>query len=110
VDRLVALADALPVIQVPLDQIADLDKPYWYDHGCAPTCRSIVEHMRLTQQADLSFPIILSADGGVMDGMHRIARALLEGRAHISAKRFASDPPPDHVGLGPDELPYPDSE
>jgi hypothetical protein len=108
VDRLVALAAALPVIEVPLDQIADLDKPYWYDHGYAPTCRSIVEHMRLIQQVDLRFPIILSADGGVMDGMHRVARAVLEGRAHISATRFAHDPAPDHVGLGPDDLPYPD--
>jgi hypothetical protein len=109
VDRLIALADALPAIEVPLSEIADLDKPYWYDHGCAPTCRSVLEHVRLINAVDLRFPIILSSDGGVMDGMHRVARAVLDGHKHILAKRFSRDPPPDYVGLGPDELPYPDS-
>ena len=31
------------------------------------------------QVADLSFPVILAAEGRVMDGMHRIAKALLLG-------------------------------
>jgi hypothetical protein len=109
VDRLIALAGALPTIEVSLDEISDLDRPYWYDRGYLPTCRSVLEHMRLIQQVDLQFPIILSSDGGVMDGMHRVARAVLEGRAHILAKRFSHDPAPDYVGLSPDELPYPDT-
>ena len=108
-DRLVALAQALPTIDVPLEEIGDLDKAYWYDHGYAPTCRSVLEHMRLIQAVDLRFPIILSSDGGVMDGMHRVVRAALEGRAHIAAKRFSQDPAPDYVGLGPEDLPYPDT-
>jgi hypothetical protein len=107
VERLVALAAALPVIEVPLEEIGDLDKPYWYDHGYVPTCRSVLEHMRLIHEVDLRFPIILSSDGGVMDGMHRVAKAALEGRAHILAKRFSQDPAPDYVGLAPEELPYP---
>ena len=32
---------------------------------------------------DVAYPIILGHDGRVMDGMHRIARALLDGRAEI---------------------------
>ncbi|MGH3263648.1 MAG: hypothetical protein ACRDNS_16835, partial [Trebonia sp.] len=36
-------------------------------------------------QVDLSHPIILGPDGRVMDGMHRIARALLEGLPAINA-------------------------
>ena len=55
---------------------------------------------------DLRWPIILSADGGVMDGMHRIAQALRLGHTHIAAVRFAVDPPPDHVGVDPDALDY----
>lgn len=31
-------------------------------------------------EADLAFPIILSADGRVIDGMHRLLKALLNGR------------------------------
>ena len=62
--------------------------------------------MRLIEQADLSFPIILAANGEVMDGRHRIAKAALTGRATITAVQFTTDPPPDHVGRGPDDLPY----
>jgi hypothetical protein len=106
VDRLVMLAKDLPVIHVPLSEIIELDKPYWYDHGYVPTCRSIAEHARLIAEADLAFPIILSSDGRVMDGMHRVAKAAMEERSAISAKRFDRDPDPDHVGVDPADLPY----
>lgn len=106
VDRLVTLANDLPTIQIPLSAIGELDKPYWYDHGYLPTCRSIAEHARLINDANLSFPIILSSDGRVMDGMHRAAKAAMEGRRSISAKQFAEDPEPDYVGVDPEELPY----
>ena len=39
--------------------------------------------------ADLRRPVILSADGRVMDGMHRIAQALRLGHTHVAAVRFA---------------------
>lgn len=106
VHRLVELAKPLPVVQVPLAAIRELDESYWFDHGYAPTCRAVVEHARLIQEVDVSFPIILSADGRVMDGMHRVARALLENLASLPAKRFIQDPPPDYVGIAPDDLPY----
>ncbi|MDQ6746414.1 MAG: hypothetical protein M3Z27_10435 [Actinomycetota bacterium] len=50
-------------------------------------------------EADLSYPIILGHDGRVMDGMHRIARALLEGRNEIDAVRFTSPLEPDYRDL-----------
>jgi hypothetical protein len=65
-----------------------------------------VEHIRLIEAADLSFPIILASDGRVMDGMHRVAKALLLGRAVIEAVQFTGDPEPDYVGMHPNELPY----
>ena len=61
--------------------------------------------VRLTQ-IDLAFPIILSADGSVMDGMHRVAKAVRAGHDGIDAVRFERDPEPDYVGRGPDDLPY----
>lgn len=66
----------------------------------------MLEHMRLIEEADLSFPIIMSAAGAVMDGMHRVATAALQGRIEIEAVQFVEDPAEDHVGRGPDELPY----
>lgn len=62
--------------------------------------------MKLIEEADRSFPIILSATGAVMDGMHRSAKALLQGREEIDAVQFDRDPEPDQIGLRPDELPY----
>ena len=63
-------------------------------------------HLQLIERADLSFPIILGADGRVMDGMHRVTRALRDGHSEIQAVRFERDPEPDSVGCRPSELPY----
>lgn len=72
----------------------------------APTWRSLIAHVRLIDDADLRYRIILAADGRVMDGMHRVAKALRAGMRDIEAVRFVEDPPPDHVGRTPEELPY----
>jgi len=53
-----------------------------------------------------ALPIILSPDGRVMDGMPRVAKALMQAAKMISARQFARDPKPDHVGVEPDRLPY----
>jgi hypothetical protein len=100
------LTKDLSTIQIPLSAIGELDRPYWYDHGYIPTCRNIAEHARLINEADLTFPIILSSDGRVMDGMHRVAKAAMEGHDAVSARQFSQDPEPDYVGIDPDKLPY----
>ena len=106
-DRLVALSAGLPRETIPVESIRELDEAYWgADDGVRMTCREVVEHMRLVEEADLSFPIILSSDGRVMDGMHRVARALLEGRAEIEAVRFREDPKPDYMNVRESDLPY----
>jgi hypothetical protein len=64
------------------------------------------QHIRLIETADLRFPIILSSEGRVMDGMHRVVKALLAGRATIDAVRFTVDPEPDYIGVDPNQLPY----
>lgn len=76
VDRLVELSQNLPVRDVELSSIGEVDTVYWFDEETdTPTVRSVVDHARLIQEADTSYPIILGHDGRVMDGMHRIARA-----------------------------------
>lgn len=47
------------------------------------------------------YPVILSADGRLMDGGHRIAKAWLSGATTISAVRFTTDPEPDYIQPGP---------
>lgn len=107
VDRLIELAADLPVQDVRLGSIAELDTVYWFDgRRERPTVRRIVDHVRLIQDVDMRYPIILGHDGRVMDGMHRIARALLEGRETIEAVRFVDHPEPDYRDCQPEELPY----
>lgn len=92
---------------VPLSAIRELDEPFWFGGGNeAATCRAVAEHARLIAETDLEYPIILGADGRVMDGMHRVAKAYLEGRAVIAAVQLAIDPAPDFVGVDETELPY----
>jgi hypothetical protein len=105
VDRLIQLSEHVPRKPVALDDIREIDED-WFGEDERPTWRAMLEHVRLMEEADLSFPIILSANGDVMDGMHRVAKAVLEGRSAIDAVQFAEDPEPDHVGLGPNDLPY----
>ena len=52
--------------------------------------------------------VILSPKGEMLDGVHRVAKALLEGNEHIEAVRFDRDPEEDHVGIRPTDLPYDD--
>jgi hypothetical protein len=102
VDRLVASTRHLEPESVPLACIREIDESYWG----AMTCREVAEHAALIGQCDPGFPIILSSDGRVMDGMHRVLKALMQGASHIKAVRFAVDPEPDYVGVSPEDLPY----
>lgn len=107
VDRLIELSCGLPVKQVAVESIAEIDTSYWFDgSGEPPTVRKVAEHARLIFEADLTYPIILGHDGRVMDGMHRVARALMEGRVEIGAVQFPSPLEPDYRSCQPSDLPY----
>jgi hypothetical protein len=107
VDRLIHLSRGLPMHAVAVDSVREVDTVYWFDAStAAPTVRAIVEHARLMLDADLSFPVILGPDGRVMDGMHRIARAMLDGKRAVSAVRFPALPEPDYRDCQPADLPY----
>jgi len=103
IDRLVALSKDLEGQLVPIASIREVEEPYW---GQPMTCRNVAEHALLIEEADLGCPIILSSDGRIMDGMHRVLKALMRGESHIRAVRFRTDPEPDFVGVDPEDLPY----
>jgi hypothetical protein len=106
VDRIVELTTSLPVEDVDLADLFEIDTVYWFDDWQRPTVRKVVEHIRFVQEVDPSHPIVLGPDGRVMDGMHRVARALLEGRATITARRLRVLPDPDYRNCHPQDLPY----
>jgi hypothetical protein len=107
VDRLIELSRDLEVERVPIDSIREIDTEYWFDGSAeVPTVRKVAEHAKLIAEVDTSYPIILGHDGRVMDGMHRIARAILDGRREIAAVRFPAPVEPDFRSCLPHELPY----
>ena len=107
IDKLILLTEGMSDEEIPLSAIRELDEPYWDgSRDDPPTCRAIVDHMRLVLAADLSCPVIVCPEGRVMDGMHRVAKALLQGRDHVEAYRLPALPEPDHINIDPADLPY----
>ncbi len=106
VDRLILLSSKLAPQSVKLSEIAEIDEPFWFDGpGVAAICRVIAEHAQLIEEVDLSYPIIMCSNRRVMDGMHRVLKALNAGHVSIDAVIFDQDPEPDYVDVLPDDLP-----
>jgi len=61
------------------------------------TLREMVMHMKAVNDADMECPIILDEDGDIMDGRHRIMKAILLGLPTIKAVRFEDNPNPCRV-------------
>ena len=54
-------ARGLPVYQVALADIMELDEDCWFD-GRAPTCREVAEHSRRITDADLGYGRLTDGD------------------------------------------------
>jgi hypothetical protein len=94
-ERLWQLAEGLPVFTIAIDAIPEFDQNCWFRDP--PTCREVAEHARQIMDADLDFPVIFSADGRLMDGGHRIAKAWLLGHTEIKVQRFDRTPEPEYI-------------
>lgn len=88
--RLFELAKDLPVMEIPIDHLNLADKLTVNP----PRLRRFATEMKLVMEADLKYPIILDEDGEIMDGRHRIVKALYLGKKTIKAVRFETDPEP----------------
>lgn len=91
VPRLFELARDLPVMDIPLDHLN-----VWHKYD-GITLREMVMHMNAVNDADLSKPIILDEDGELMDGRHRVMKAMLTGKKTIKAVRFDENQQPCQV-------------
>ena len=108
IDILIEMSKDFNVKTIPLSYIKEYDENWWFGNANdTPTCRAIVEHFKLANECDLSYPIILSSNGRIMDGMHRVCKAYLEGRETIDVVQFEVDPEPTYVDVQDvDLLPY----
>ena len=58
VDRLIELSADIPVEDVELASIGEVDSVYWFNQGNErPTVRRVIDHFRLIQDVDLSYPV-----------------------------------------------------
>jgi len=55
----------------------------------------VAHHYMRIRNADTSIPIIISPVGGILDGYHRIVRALVDGEKYVMALRLTDMPEPD---------------
>lgn len=91
VSRLFELAKDLPVMDIPIDH---LNVYYRFEEL---TLRDMVMHMKAVEKADLNYPIILDEDGDLLDGRHRIMKAILTEAKTIKAVRFDENPAPCRI-------------
>jgi len=83
----IMLSEDLKVKTLPIE-----DLYISYGSPCENSLRSFCEHMKGVDEADLKYPILLNQDGCIIDGRHRLAKALILGRKTIKVKRFIKDP------------------
>ena len=55
-------------------------------------------HMKRCQKTDLKYPVIMDESGYIIDGWHRVSKALILGHETIKAARFKENPPFDYLG------------
>ena len=96
-DNLWQKAKALKMQPVKIAKIKEFHMNCWFDEKNPPTCLNVARHAQRIAAADLAYPIILSSDGGLMDGGHRLAKAWNQGLEYVDAVQFTEDPEPDYI-------------
>lgn len=91
VPRLFELSKSFKVMDVPLDH---LNVYYTYSNL---TLRDMVMHMNAVNSADLTKPIILDENGELMDGRHRLMKAMMLKKKTVKVVRFKKNPSPCRV-------------
>lgn len=91
VSRLFELSKSLKVLNIPLDHI---NMNYGYEDL---SLRELCGHMMAVNSADLTCPIILDEDGQIMDGRHRLMKAIINNKSTIKAVRFLENPSPCRI-------------
>lgn len=89
VTRLIEHSKLLPVFDIPLAGIFIGEKVF----SESRTARDIAEHVKRVNETSLNYPILLDPNGFIMDGWHRIVKALIENKETIKAVRFTEMPP-----------------
>lgn len=86
-------AKGLKEFDYPINLIDKEEENVW----SVETIADFISHSKRVEGADLSFPIIVSSQGSIMDGYHRICKAVLQGLESVKAVQFDVDPEEDYI-------------
>ncbi len=96
-EKLWKISKDFEVFEVNVEDFPELDMDCWFGNDTKPTLRKIAEHCDKINMASLKYPIILNSDGSLMDGGHRLCKALISGIKTVKAVKFESMPKPDKI-------------
>lgn len=97
VRKLWKIAKSIPIQTISASELSWIldEKKVWDDNF---TPRDIInlsdaekkdnEHWIRIKNADVSYPILISADGWIIDGVHRFCKLLLSGNNMIRVRKF----------------------
>lgn len=89
--RLYKLFENEPVYDVPLRTF-----PLWtWQWEDELTLMKFLRHAKRVKDADLKYPILISPDGCIIDGVHRLCKAILEEKDTIKVIYIPKMPEPD---------------
>lgn len=84
-------SEKLPIVMFDIRTISRDEKIRWR----LDNLRDYLNHYTRASNVNLETPIILRPDGYVMDGWHRIIKALYLCQFHLPARQFVKTPKPD---------------
>lgn len=89
-------AVGLPVEKVKIEKLTHLLKSrMWKDYGGGKMLALESKdpwHRKKVEKASLRYPILIHPNGWVMDGAHRMVKAVKHGTKEVSVIRFPEDP------------------
>ena len=89
VETLIEAAQNIECCDFDVFQV-NLKHCFWFEE--IPNVEQVLQHFKQVQNTDLSHPIILAPDGTILDGIHRIVKARLDGKKTLKAVRFETLP------------------
>ena len=88
----------LPIGQSNVKELIEkIGNGTWFGPEEKPTIKAFLIHVERALKADLSFPLLISSDGKVLDGSHRLMAAYIKGIETLPTVKFEREPEPDYV-------------
>ena len=69
------------------------ERDLWFQDKAVPTILNVIEHFNRILGAELEYPLILSPNGIIIDGIHRLVKAFINGHSRIKVVKLHYLPP-----------------